>query len=268
MRVHLRKRKTGAEKASLYIEVYHKGARMRETLDLYVYNNPKNKLQEQENKATWELAEQIQAKKLLEVQDLKFGINRQDHSRRNFIKFYEEKMEEKRESAGNYGNWDAAFKHLKLCFGDILAMSEINIETGEKFKRFLKEKARTKSNTPLSQNSLYSYYNKFKACIRLAYKERMIRENWADFMKGFSQGETFREYLTFDEVQLLVKEKCRYPVLKNAFLFSCLTGIRWSDISRLTWGQVRYNEKRGHELIFRQQKTKKEWSIYLSQNRQ
>lgn len=79
-------------------------------------------------------------------------------------------------------------------------MSDINLETAEKFKLYLKDEAKTKSDNKLSQNSLYSYYNKFKACLRLAYKERMLRENWAEYMKGFAQGECFREHLTFKEV--------------------------------------------------------------------
>ena len=256
MKIHIRKRKTGEEKSSLNLEVTINGRRTRESLNLFLFNNPKNKLQEKQNRDTLDLVEQIKASKIIELQDQKYGTYRQDFGKKNFLKFFEDKMEERSESAGNYGNWDSTLKHLKGCFGDVLMMSEINLENGEKFKHYLKSIAKTKGGESLSQNSLYSYYNKFKACVRLAYKERFIRENWAEFMKGFSQGETFREYLTFDEVQALVSEKCRYPVLKNAFLFSCLTGIRWSDINKLTWGQLRYSEKRGHELIFRQQKTK------------
>jgi hypothetical protein len=44
-------------------------------------------------------------------------------------------------------------------------------------------------------------------------------------------GETHREYLSIDELQALSKTKCKIPVLKSAFIFSCLSGIRWSDIN-------------------------------------
>ncbi len=47
-----------------------------------------------------------------------------------------------------------------------------------------------------------------------------------------------REHLTFDELQRLAKTECPYPVQKDAFLFSCLTGMRWSDINKLTWAEV------------------------------
>lgn len=48
--------------------------------------------------------------------------------------------------------------------------------------------------------------------------------------------------------------KCEYPNIKRAFLFSCLTGLRRSDILRLKWSDV---QKQGEftRLIFRQKKT-------------
>lgn len=46
----------------------------------------------------------------------------------------------------------------------------------------------------------------------------------------------------------------RIPEIKRAFLFSCLTGLRRSDIVKLTWGEV---HKQGDftRIIFRQKKT-------------
>ncbi|HPH47816.1 MAG TPA: hypothetical protein PKU83_12455, partial [Chryseolinea sp.] len=34
--------------------------------------------------------------------------------------------------------------------------------------------------------------------------------------------------LSLDELQRLARTPCRIPVLKQAFLFSCLTGIQWN----------------------------------------
>ena len=48
---------------------------------------------------------------------------------------------------------------------------------------------------------------------------------------------------------------CRYEVLKRAFLFSCFTGMRWSDINQLTWRYVRKSED-GYRVHFSQKKTK------------
>lgn len=71
---------------------------------------------------------------------------------------------------------------------------------------------------------------------------------------GFKTAEVAREYLTLEEVKKLAATPCNYPILKATFLFSCLTGLRKSDIEKLTWGEI---HKLGNftRIIFRQKKT-------------
>lgn len=74
-------------------------------------------------------------------------------------------------------------------------------------------------------------------------------------VKSIKAESTEHAYLTIEEVRELVKTDCRYDVLKRAFLFSCLTGLRWSDINKLDWSDV--NQLDGvHRITFNQQKTK------------
>lgn len=61
-------------------------------------------------------------------------------------------------------------------------------------------------------------------------------------------------YLTIDEVRLLARTECHYPSVKRAFLFSCLTGLRRSDIERLKWKDV-YAQDNFTRIIFNQKKT-------------
>ena len=61
-------------------------------------------------------------------------------------------------------------------------------------------------------------------------------------------------YLTIEEVQKLAQTPCEYPQIKAAFLFSCLTGLRRSDVLRLRWGDV-YQQGEFTRIIFRQKKT-------------
>ena len=107
---------------------------------------------------------------------------------------------------------------------------------------------------PLSQNSKVSYFNKLRACINQAFEDRIIPINPLRGIEGFKPDETERVYLTLDEVKKLAKTDCKYPVLKRAFLFSCLTGLRKSDIEKLVWGEV---QKFGEftRIVFKQKKT-------------
>ena len=61
-------------------------------------------------------------------------------------------------------------------------------------------------------------------------------------------------YLTVEEIKKLSNTHCSHPVIKRAFLFSCLTGIRKGDISRLTWSDVQ-TQGQFTRIIFRQEKT-------------
>lgn len=106
----------------------------------------------------------------------------------------------------------------------------------------------------LSQNSKMSYFNKLRACINHAYDERIIPVNPLRGIEGFKEAEVKRDYLTLEEVKLLAATPCRYPVLRRAFLFSCLTGLRKSDIQKMTWSDV---QKFGNytRIVFKQKKT-------------
>ena len=69
-----------------------------------------------------------------------------------------------------------------------------------------------------------------------------------------------REYLLHEELQSLASTECKYPILKKAFIFSCLTGLRWSDIQKLTWSEIRDeqdNEGKAYSRVtFRQEKNR------------
>lgn len=82
-------------------------------------------------------------------------------------------------------------------------------------------------------------------------------------IKSFEEKDSQREFLTFDEVQALANTDCKYNVLKRAFLFSCLTGLRWSDIYKLSWNEVR-DENDNYRIFFKQQKTDDLEYMYIS----
>ena len=74
--------------------------------------------------------------------------------------------------------------------------------------------------------------------MKQAYKDHIIPENVCDEMEFPKSGEPDRDYLPIDEVRALARTECRYPILKTAFLYSCLSGMRWSDIMQMLIRQV------------------------------
>ncbi len=252
--VKLRERELKDGNRSLYLDVWYNGQRKYEFLKLYIIP-PKSPLDRESNKKTRELAESIRAKRQLELQDKVHGFYSDFKLNTRFLEYFESLIEKRKNSKGNFGNWLSTLKHLKEYCDHNITFSDIDIRFVEGFKSYLENDARTKSKTSLSTNSQHSYFNKFKAALNKAFEDRLIPENPCKRVKGIKSEDPHREYLSLDEVKKLVKIECKYPVLKDAFLFSCLTGLRWSDIQKLTWSEVQEHNG-GWRVIFRQRKTK------------
>ena len=226
-----------------------------ENLKIYIYKSPKTAEEKRHNKETLALAESILAIRQSEYVQGRFDIKNKSKSKRTFLNYFGEMTEEKMkaDSSNNYGNWFSAFQHLKKFVSPNLTFDDIDEDFVKRVKNYFENEAKTKSNLDLSQNSKYSYFNKVKAALRSAFDEGYISINYGSKVKSFDQAESQREYLTFNEVESLAKAYCKYDVLKRAFLFSCLSGLRWSDINTLTWSEVR-DEDDGFKVNFRQEK--------------
>ena len=266
MKVHLRKRKQSKDGSiSLYLEIYKgfvksedgktKNLRSYEYLNLYLKDNPKTASDKQSNKETLELAEGIKAKRTIEIKNGEYGFNSDHNQKANFVSYFDAQTEKRKESKGNSGNWASSLKHFKAYAGESVLFKEIDNTFCQGFANYLTEKAETKSGNRLSTSSINSYFNKFRACLKQAVKERVLLSNPCTDVSLPKVVEGERVYLTVEELKLLVKTKCRYEVLKRAFLFACLTGLRWSDIQKLVWSEVS-NTDDGWRVTFHQKKTK------------
>jgi integrase len=238
---------------SLYLDIWHEGKRKYKFLKLYIVE-PKNQLDRNLNRENLLLAESIRSKTQLAIKNKQYGFKADYRMEDNFIEYFKKLTEERYESHNNYGNWDAVHKHLIAYAGLVVPFNDADVEFVRGFKEYLKYKCKTKSNKPLSSNSQYSYFNKFRAAFNQAHRDGIIPINPIVQVKGIKAETPQREYLTIDEIRKLVKTDCRYPMLKSAFLFSCLTGLRWSDANKLLWKDV-FKEEHCYRIKFRQQKT-------------
>lgn len=259
MSVILRQRQKG-DKISLYLDYYHKGKRQYEYLQLYMYPVPEKgkltKLKKDENKSNLAIAESIRAKRHLEIQNGIYSFQDQGKLKGSFIKYMEQLSEMRKDSKGNHDNWDSSLKHLMKFAPLGVSFAQINKQWLDSFKEYLLKEARTPAKISLSQNSACSYYNKVRAAIKQAFKDGIIKSNPVDETDGIKADDTHREFLTIEELQKVAKIDCELPVLKQAFLFSALTGLRWSDINKMTWSEVQHSKEMGHYIRFRQKKTK------------
>lgn len=262
--VRIRRKNLANGNVSLYLAIYINGHREYEFLKLYLIPE-KTKADKERNKNTLALANSIKAQRTVDIQNGAWGFKSDFKEKTLFYDYYHALTEKRRkkESKGNFSNWASCLKHLQNYDGrKYLTFADITPKWVEGFKDYLENKAEAygcdrrerKDKKPLSQNSKQSYFNKLRACLRQAYEDGIIRTNPMRGILGFSTQEGTRDYLTIDEVRAMATTDCDFPEIKRAFLFSCLTGLRRSDIIKLTWGEI--SELNGRtRLIFRQKKT-------------
>lgn len=264
MKVTLRKREKNG-KISLYLDYYHRGKRKYEYLRLYLTPKPKSLVDRDTNKKTLELAENIRAKRQLEIQNGIYGFNDVEKLNSSFIDYVEIMAEKRRNNEGNYGNWLSAINYLKKFSNPNLRFADIDASWLEDFKYYLVYEARTKQKRSLSKNSCVSYYNKIVATLKQAARDGIIAKNPSLEVEGIKEAETMREFLTLEELQTIFKTECEIPVIKQAFIFSCLTGLRFSDIQKLTWSEIQHSEKNGYYIRFKQKKTDGQETLPISE---
>ncbi len=263
--IHLRRRTLSDGNVSLYLDIYRDGKREYEFLKLYLIPE-KTKRDKEKNKETLQLAEAIKSQRIVDIQNGAFGFKSQFAEDTLFFDYYRSLCKKRfnaTESRGNWGNWYSCLHHLQIYEKNSkIKFKDITPAWVEGFRNYLDTEAcawahdyRDKiKDRKLKQNSKQSYFNKLRACLNQAFEERIIAVNPLRGIEGFKSEEGTRMYLTIEEVRKLAHTDCLYPAIKNAFLFSCLTGLRRSDIIKLTWGEV---HKQGDftRIIFRQKKT-------------
>lgn len=263
MRVHLRQRRQKNGKISLYLEIYKgylktnnktKAIRDYEYLNLYLYNKPSGFIQKKHNKEILQLAKTIKAQKEIDIQNGKYGFSSKSKQNSDFLKYFQKLTNDRFQSKGNYGNWNSVLKHLKDFTSNRIIFKDIDEKFCEEFKDFLVNTALKKNGEKLLTSSISSYYNKFKASLKKAIEDKIITYNPSINIKLPKIIENKRQFLTLEELQSLYNTECRYPVLKRAFLFSCLTGLRKGDILDLKWSDLNSTED-GVKITHYQEKT-------------
>ncbi|WP_335901461.1 site-specific integrase [Shewanella algae] len=230
--------------------------RTYEPLDAFLYAKPRTPKEREHNKEAMRIAEAVRSKRLLESETSRHGLEDRTKRAASFFDYYDQVTASKETgSKSNWSIWVSAGHHLRRYNGKAeLTFEEMDKNLLEGFKNYLLKEARTKSDNPLSKNTASSYFNKIRAALNQAYQEGIIRDNPVRMVKSVKAENTKRTYLTLDEVRAMAKADCRYDVLKRAFLFSCTTGLRWSDIQKLSWGEIEEFQTGHYRIIFHQKK--------------
>lgn len=286
-KVTLRQKGISGNRASLYLDIYPaiphpktgKPTR-REFLKMYVYSPIKlHKRKNKEipvydlnpvNNATYELhnvnalktaeKKRQQRQDALDKPEIYNGFEKEqlrihELGEASFLQYFKRLADERKTS--NHDNWVSAHNYLETFTCGTLKFADLNETFLNNFRHFLLTAKKKKSDkVTLARNTAASYFLKMKAALKQAYADGYLQSDLNARVKPIKQDETRRNFLTIEELNSLVKTECKNPLLKNAALFSALTGLRFSDIENMVWSELEYIKGQGYFIHFTQQKTK------------
>jgi len=268
-KVTLRQKPIAGNKQSLYLDFYpaimnyetEKPTR-REFLGFHIFDNPKNPTDKKHNKETLQVAEQIRQRKQNELDKPEIYSEQEKEllrvkklGEKDFISFFAEQVEKRTNST--LTTWESSLKHLKTYTKGSLQFKDVTAVWLNDFRNYL-------LNTNLATNSVILYLSQLKTVLRQAHKNKLMPDYLGEEIESIKKEDTHRDFLTIEEMNKLIKADCRKPIVKQAAIFSALTGLRYSDCEKLKWSEVQANET-GYFLDYSQQKTKNKELLPISE---
>ncbi len=226
-------------KYSIYLDIYYKdasGKMKREYEFLKIYVSEDYSVKKRIKEADKELllyAEGIKAKKELEFLNGNYGlITKKAESDAAYLIFLEKEVRRKKTNV-NYNL--ALLKHTKAFVKDKQpTFAEINRDWCEDFKAYLLKQ--------VSQNTARAYLQALKLFLGIAIDKGFILQNPMQKVSLPKLQEVERTTLDIDELKLLIQTPTKFDHhIREAFFFSCFTGLRISDIRLLKWSDIREN---------------------------
>lgn len=187
-------------------------------------------------------------------QDLKKTVEKPDNL--SFIDFALDYLsKEKNLSKGTYTKYLNSINGLKeYCNGDV-KFSELNYALADGFRLHLVEKG-------IGANTQKIYFRHLAKYARLAISHELLDYNKNPFPQVKIKSEKPIRY-ALDETEIAKIENLKFTakekhleIIRDMFLFSCYTGLRFSDVSRMAPEHI-HETKEGLELRMKAEKNSK-----------
>ncbi|MBR1668388.1 MAG: site-specific integrase [Bacteroidaceae bacterium] len=244
--VRLRFKKLSNNNLSIYLDIYANGERSYEFLHLYLIPEvtPDARII---NQHVLKAAQAIKARRIIDIANGQAGIGYNGQlSRMRIHEYLLHHIENsKKTHRGNsyVTSCSNMYNHLAQYLGKrarTLKMRDIDLEICKGFAKHLKH-ARSYTGKPLSGVTAYHYFCSFKSMLNEAAIEQAIPTNPVLHMRKNEMPQrplVTKEFLDADEVVRLAKTASTHLQVKQAFLFSCFTGLRLSDVRQLKWRNI------------------------------
>lgn len=258
---------------SIYLDIYQDGRRKYEFLKMYLVpeTGRDKKVKAKKNEEMMQIANAIKSQRIIQLANDKAGIFEKPSKNillTDWVDMYY-KYKQKVSRASTLENILKTKKHLVIYGGDKVKLCDVDKKYIEGFIDYLKnakDRRATKNEKLLSRFTIGEYYSVFVSLMRKAVREGLIYKNPCDMIdndRKIKRPDSDRVYLTLSEVRRISEVSFKNENIKRAFMFACFTGLRISDIRKLSWEDI---EKDGdtYKLTTLMQKTSRYVSYSLS----
>lgn len=272
--IKLRQRKLANGNYSLYLDKYVKGVREYEYLGLYLVPEIDD-ASRQANVNTLKAANAIKAQRLLEHTNEVGGVKASSTMGKMLLLDWLQLMKEKKQklgSTGRYYSYLVLTKHIALFSnGRNYRLCDIDKTFLLSFIDYLSvAKMFNHNKGAISKTTAKYYFDSLSIALNEAKRCGYINNNPVELLSVEDKAiikpiQKNREYLTMEEVKKLQGMEYPYNDTLNGFMFSCFTGLRFSDIKALTWGNI-VKADNCKEIVMTMKKTKRIVRVPLCKN--
>lgn len=229
-------------RSSLYLDYCFNGKRQRQYLGI-ILDSPTDKHTRATNRAKLQLAQVLRSQREIEylkerypfrMTEMPFRLPQTAGNGIDFFSYAEEYL-------AQYHQKDirlvrGVFTQLRKFHTGVLLLDDITPRFCNAFLDYLQRN--------LNGNSPVNYFKKFKMCLSACVESGLILQNPASGIRLHQYNDVTKEILSEKELTQLALTPCRSPEVKRAFLFSCMSGLRWCDVKLLCYRNIDFAQKR------------------------
>lgn len=187
------------------------------------------------------IAKELRSKREIELLNNEYGIKTFNKKNIAFTEYFNTVLQSKKKDKSTTAeSYDSTYKVLKNFLEKYHTNKRISFRDLD--KKFLVQFIDyMKNETTLADSTIHLYFSKVAAVLELAVQEDIIEKSPVVFLNSHERPKFIKgdmEHLKSEELQKLIDTPCENKEIRDAFLFSCFTGLRRSDIKNLTWGNI------------------------------
>ena len=216
--------------------------RKRENLNLYIWIHPRSPQERTQNRNTLALAEKIRFEREQEFLEDREGYRLKKEKEVDLLRYFRKHREDEVYARSTRIGFGTAYRRFIDFLGsmpkykkyvDFIRMDLLTPEMVGGYVEYLKK-------VSVGDGGARTY-GLFKKVITTAVEEGLMKKNPC---KGIAMRKDAyaikKQILTLDEIRRLASTPFAgsYPDIRRAFLFCLYTGIRWRDVSQLTYENV------------------------------